>query len=124
MAKKKNPRAALPLDAEVGNHLRSYRNAAGMSQAELGEKLGVSFQQVQKYEKGTNHLSLAKAIAVCEILSCNIADLTGPNGLKHSTALDGIDFKMMEQFSGLDPLLKPNVLTILRQLNSSYKRHK
>ena len=47
-----NTRSTVPFDKEVGGRVRSYRNAAGLSQADLGDKLGVTFQQIQKYEEG------------------------------------------------------------------------
>ncbi len=53
-----------PVDVFVGARLRLFRHDAGMSQNELASHLGLSFQQVQKYEKGANRLSasmLAKA---------------------------------------------------------------
>jgi transcriptional regulator with XRE-family HTH domain len=50
--KKSHPRTSGPADAKLGEKIRIRRTAAGMSQSELGESLGVSFQQIQKYEKG------------------------------------------------------------------------
>jgi transcriptional regulator with XRE-family HTH domain len=49
-----------PIDKYVGNRLRMRRIMLGMSQTNLGDGLGLSFQQVQKYEKGTNRLSASK----------------------------------------------------------------
>jgi transcriptional regulator with XRE-family HTH domain len=49
-----------PIDKHVGNRLRMRRIMLGMSQTNLGDGLGLSFQQVQKYEKGTNRLSASK----------------------------------------------------------------
>jgi transcriptional regulator with XRE-family HTH domain len=55
-----------PIDQHVGAKVRSYRLLAGVSQDRLGESLGVSFQQVQKYESGANRISASrlKQIAV------------------------------------------------------------
>lgn len=47
-----------------------------MSQQDLGRALGVSFQQVQKYEHGTNRISFSTLMRVCEALGCSIGDLT------------------------------------------------
>jgi transcriptional regulator with XRE-family HTH domain len=49
-----------PIDKHVGNRLRMRRIMLGMSQTNLGDGLGLTFQQVQKYEKGTNRLSASK----------------------------------------------------------------
>lgn len=44
------------INTRIGKNLRAARHAAGLSQAALGDKIGVSFQQVQKYEKGVNRI--------------------------------------------------------------------
>jgi transcriptional regulator with XRE-family HTH domain len=46
-----------------------------MSQMAMGEKLGVSFQQVQKYKKGANRLSAARLFEICEILDVSLASM-------------------------------------------------
>ncbi|HEV7286849.1 MAG TPA: helix-turn-helix transcriptional regulator, partial [Kaistia sp.] len=51
MANKKQPN---PVDTHVGGRVRLRRMMQGMSQEKLGESLGITFQQIQKYEKGTN----------------------------------------------------------------------
>lgn len=47
------------MDAEVGIRVRNHRKAKDMSQEKLGEHVGVSFQQIQKYEKGTNRIAVS-----------------------------------------------------------------
>ena len=54
---KKNPN---PIDIHVGNRVRMRRMLVGMSQEKLGEALGLTFQQVQKYEKGANRVSASR----------------------------------------------------------------
>jgi transcriptional regulator with XRE-family HTH domain len=49
-----------PVDIEVGQRIKIERLAAGLSQTELGESIGVTFQQVQKYEKGTNRVGAGR----------------------------------------------------------------
>ncbi len=67
-----------------------------MSQGELGEKLGVSFQQIQKYENGTNRMSAASMVRAAEILDVDIGyfydDIpkTKPNGEIETPALTAI----------------------------------
>jgi transcriptional regulator with XRE-family HTH domain len=46
-----------PIDIEVGRRIRVYRQQAGLSQTKLGNALNVTFQQIQKYEKGTNRIA-------------------------------------------------------------------
>ena len=49
-----------PIDILVGSRIRKFRKDRGMSQAQLGEKLGVTFQQVQKYENGKNRVGASR----------------------------------------------------------------
>ena len=49
-----------PIDILVGSRIGKFRKGRGMSQAQLGEKLGVTFQQVQKYENGKNRVGATK----------------------------------------------------------------
>lgn len=53
----KQLRSPSNVDRHVGRQLRARRNQLGMSQTDAGNVIGVSFQQIQKYEKGTNRLS-------------------------------------------------------------------
>ncbi len=58
-AKKQVSRSG-PIDIHVGSRVRLRRNLLGISQTDLGKALGVAFQQVQKYEKGTNRISASR----------------------------------------------------------------
>lgn len=55
-------------DAEVGRRIRARRNECGLSQEELARGIGVSFQQVQKYEKGVNRVSAGRLLRIGEVL--------------------------------------------------------
>jgi transcriptional regulator with XRE-family HTH domain len=66
-----------PIDAEVGHRIRIHRNARGMSQSALAEKLGVTFQQVQKYEKGVNRVGAGRLTRIARILNIPITALLG-----------------------------------------------
>lgn len=65
---KKHQRSAGPADAAIGKKIRVRRIEIGMSQDDLGQKLGVSFQQIQKYEKGTNRVGAARLQDVAKAL--------------------------------------------------------
>ena len=56
------------VDKYVGSRVRGRRMVLGISQTELGQALGVSFQQVQKYEKGSNRISASKLLAISHML--------------------------------------------------------
>jgi len=61
-------RSPNPVDVHVGIRLRMRRMMVGMSQERLGEQLGLTFQQVQKYEKGLNRVSASKLFQISRIL--------------------------------------------------------
>src|SRR4026207_1059045 len=61
-------KAPNPVDKYVGSRVRMRRIMLGMSQEKLGEALGLTFQQVQKYEKGTNRVGASRIQQISEIL--------------------------------------------------------
>lgn len=69
MPKKK----ANPVDAHVGYRVRLRRMLIGMSQERLGDLLGLTFQQVQKYERGINRIGAGRLFEVAEILAVPIS---------------------------------------------------
>lgn len=71
---------AHPVDKAVGARVRELRIRAGVSQVELGRALGVSFQQIQKYEKGSNRMGASRLVQVATTL-----------GVPVETLFDGVD---------------------------------
>ncbi len=67
---KKAPSA---VDRHVGGRVRLRRISVGMSQERLGEALGVTFQQVQKYEKGSNRISVSRMQQIGQVLGCTVS---------------------------------------------------
>ena len=63
---------ANPIDAQVGNRVRIRRMLIGMSQEKLGDLLGLTFQQVQKYEKGINRIGAGRLFEIARILDVPI----------------------------------------------------
>src|SRR6202046_1244628 len=63
---------ANPIDGQVGNRVRIRRMLLGMSQEKLGDMLGLTFQQVQKYEKGVNRIGAGRLYEVSRILGVPI----------------------------------------------------
>ncbi|MCB5175127.1 MULTISPECIES: helix-turn-helix domain-containing protein [Microvirga] len=57
-----------PVDKIIGARIRLQRTAIGMSQEKLGDILGITFQQIQKYEKGTNRVGAARLQAIADAL--------------------------------------------------------
>ena len=67
-------------DRAIGARVRTYRLTAGLSQTDLANRLGVTFQQVQKYENGKNRISAGKVSAIAEALRVRPDQILGTNG--------------------------------------------
>jgi transcriptional regulator with XRE-family HTH domain len=65
------------LDKDIGARVRLARKGRGLSQTELGQALGVTFQQVQKYERGTNRISSSALILIARQLQVSPLELLG-----------------------------------------------
>jgi transcriptional regulator with XRE-family HTH domain len=79
-------KAPNPVDKYVGSRVRMRRIMLGMSQEKLGDALGLTFQQVQKYEKGTNRVGASRIQQISEILQVPVSFLFegGPSGTPSS----------------------------------------
>lgn len=64
-----------PFDKELGDIIRIFRLTKGLSQHDLGEPIGISFQQIQKYEKGRNRISVRRLCDVANILKCSPVEI-------------------------------------------------
>lgn len=62
-----------PIDVHVGSRLRHRRMLLGLSQGQLGEALGLTFQQIRKYESGTNRISASRLWKLSTVLVCSVA---------------------------------------------------
>lgn len=97
--KKKQPN---PIDVHVGSRIRLRRTMLGMSQEKLGESLGITFQQVQKYEKGTNRVGASRLQNISVILNVPVsfffedapgdAPSAGDSGMEESSATYVVNF--------------------------------
>ncbi|MCB1450591.1 MAG: helix-turn-helix transcriptional regulator [Nitratireductor sp.] len=70
MAEKKKPN---PIDIHVGSRVRLRRTMLGMSQEKLGEHLGITFQQIQKYEKGANRVGASRLQEIARVLNTPVS---------------------------------------------------
>lgn len=68
-------RDATKFDAKLGARIRALRAEQGITQTELAEKLGVTFQQVQKYEKGINRMSVERLRDTAKVFGVSFADM-------------------------------------------------
>jgi len=93
------------LDQALGLAIRLRRHAKGLSQSTLGEAIGVSFQQIQKYERGANRVSFSTMVRICQALGCNVADL--------AAEVEQLDIAA----SGQDVLTQPEAAPLLEALS-------
>jgi transcriptional regulator with XRE-family HTH domain len=75
--KTKRNKLGSDITAAIGVRLRTIRMGRGVSQQQLGNHLGLTFQQVQKYERGTNRISLPMAVHAARFLNTTVAELVG-----------------------------------------------
>ena len=68
-----NKKKPNPIDIHVGSRIRLRRTMLGMSQEKLGDSLGITFQQIQKYEKGTNRVGASRLQNISAILNVPVA---------------------------------------------------
>ena len=83
-----------PRDIEVGQRVRALRLERGLSQTALATRLGLTFQQVQKYEKGSNRISASRLQAIAEIFQVSIGDLFAASASKsqhHNSVYELVD---------------------------------
>ncbi len=66
-----------PLDVALGSRIRLRRRELDLSQDQLARKVGITFQQVQKYEHGTNRVSFSRLVEIVRALNCGLVDIIG-----------------------------------------------
>ena len=71
------PARFMQLELAIGARLRTRRKQLGLSQSDLAERLGVSFQQVQKYERGANRVAASTLLAAAQALNVTVGWLVG-----------------------------------------------
>ena len=126
MTKRKMPpsrRAATSGDVLLGVKIRSRRVEAGMSQEELGNALGVSFQQVQKYEKGVNRVSAVRLQEIAAALGEEISYFTQADSPATSNLIsmlsDNASQRLLRAFHKIeDNLTRQRVVGLLESITS------
>ena len=75
MSEETEGRRPNPVDLHVGGRVRMRRKLLGVSQEQLADSLGLTFQQVQKYERGANRVSASMLYDISRVLHCDAGDL-------------------------------------------------
>ena len=110
------------IDKEVGARVRQFRLRKGLSQTKLADALGVTFQQVQKYENGTNAIATARLPMLCDELEITPNDLYGDlftnKGGKKLAApqLDTVTVKAAIMMDRMPPRVRSSVFKLIANL--------
>ncbi|WP_426960138.1 helix-turn-helix domain-containing protein [Muricoccus radiodurans] len=136
-------KALHPVDAYVGARVRLRRTLLGMSQAALGKALGLTFQQVQRYERGLNRIGASRLLELTRVLDVPIAFFFDdmPDGLSGAADVqarfagalaeqaDGVDGDLRQQRETLElvrayhliaePAVRKRLLDLVRSLGSA-----
>lgn len=71
-------KAMIDIDKELGIRLKTLRKQAKLSQVQLAQALCITFQQIQKYEKGVNRITCSRLFMICKVLGCSPQDFFTP----------------------------------------------
>ena len=106
-----------PIDVHVGSRVRLRRTLLGLSQEKLGEALGLTFQQVQKYERGANRIGASRLFDLSCVLDVPISffydDISSDTSAKSPRNIVGLADQAVEPFEP-DPLAKRETLELVR----------
>jgi transcriptional regulator with XRE-family HTH domain len=94
------------IDVAVGHRIRIQRLASGMSQSALADQLGVTFQQVQKYEKGVNRVGASRLTHIASALNVPVSQLIAGEGLAAGGTTESSDLLQALALPGAVSLLK------------------
>jgi transcriptional regulator with XRE-family HTH domain len=113
-----------PLDVALGVAIRVRRRMINMSQEQLAERCGVTFQQVQKYENGINRTSFSRLVQIARALGCRVADLVEAIDASESGPDGSVNFlgrlqmagsvEMLDLFERLSPAARSALIQFVR----------
>jgi transcriptional regulator with XRE-family HTH domain len=79
------------LDVAIGHRIRERRRRLGLSQQALAEAVGVTFQQIQKYERGANRVSFSRLLEIAHALDCGLAALADGLDVTHAPGVSSLN---------------------------------
>jgi transcriptional regulator with XRE-family HTH domain len=105
-----------PLDARLGATLRQRRTALGMSQDAVARKLGVTYQQVQKYEAGKSQVAFACLVEYARIFGTTVPELTASVMRDEPPEANRASLEMMKRYARLSEAQKRGVRLLVQSL--------
>ncbi|MBZ7924389.1 helix-turn-helix domain-containing protein [Ensifer adhaerens] len=119
-----NPKSPNEVDVIVGRNVRRIRNMLGMSQETLATKLGLTFQQVQKYEKGTNRISASKLVAISHALDCSVGQFfTDVDASTNTVPMPNVSIAALKLAGHFDKIASSSQRDAVSKLVASLARH-
>ena len=125
------PKRPTSIDIAVGRNVRIWRMARGLSQAQLAHRLGVTFQQVQKYEVGSNRIGTGRLVKAAAILGVPTAALLeGVDGSDRTRSLlslfaDRRSFRLADAFAAIeDRTARLSIVNLVEQIASTVPQPK
>jgi transcriptional regulator with XRE-family HTH domain len=108
-----------PIDVHVGQRIRQRRTLLGLSQTTLGDAIGLTFQQIQKYERGANRVSSSRMFDIAKVLDVTIAyfyeDMTAKTASNSPAVLAGVSEDDLPEIDfAKDPMAKRETLEFVR----------
>jgi transcriptional regulator with XRE-family HTH domain len=106
-----------PIDVHVGQRLRVRRSLLGLSQEKLAESIGLTFQQIQKYERGMNRISAGRLYQFSKILEVPVTyfyDQLGNAAKAYSSSTYGLADNDQEEFAAGDLMQNKETLDLVR----------
>ena len=117
-------------DLIIAENVRTARVARNISQSDLGKPLGITFQQIQKYEKGTNRISAGRLVAIADVLQVPVIDLLAGTAKGQSSRqrtpceiLGGSreGNRVAAAFNGLEPQFRTLVVELVEGVTEKLK---
>lgn len=108
-----NSKTPLSMDMQIANKITALRHELGFSREEVGTLLGITHQQMSKYEKGTNRISAGRLFQLAEIYGVHVSEMFG---IAHKISRrPRLSLELSEQFNKLrSPAFKARVVDLVR----------
>ena len=117
ITRRRVPGVADPVDVHVGSRVRLRRTLLGLSQVKLGEAVGLTFQQIQKYERGANRIGASRMYDLSHVLDVPVAfffeDMPDEIKKRDDTPSDSLGVHTLEE-ADKDPLTRRETLELVR----------
>lgn len=124
----KDPGRTAQLELAIGARMRTRRRQLGLSQSDLAERLGVSFQQVQKYERGANRVAASTLLSAAQALNVSVAWLVGEDASGREDDEDVFRalsrpgaLEILQAFNAIsDPRARAALVALVREMASDH----